>query len=447
MSPRLLSFIVFIEGFCSLGAEVLALRQLIPHTGSSIVVTAPTIGLFLLALALGYHAGARVATDFVPTVARNFLIAAFIAAIGLAGNTVDALFTHLPPAPLAYLVFTGGVLCPLAWLLGQTVPILTNLLRCPRTGEASGTALYHSTLGSFLGSVTLSLVVMQWAGVSAAVLLVAGLLFAGYLALAGLSARRVALCGAGLAVLLLANQRLWVAGETAYANYAVRPVEVPGMQSAQAFVVNNSISSLRDASEPPRHARYIERIRRLLVEDLAFRERDILVLGAGGFTLSEGDAANRYTYVDIDPSIRRLAEQHFLGAPARGTFVADDARNFVRHAGTRYAAVVVDVFTARTAIPAHLVTREFWAATRRIVADDGVLVVNLILDPALATPYARNLLASIETAWGRCAREVLQRRQALANVVVVCTPGGDTAPAEPYTDERNRADLDVLRER
>ena len=43
----LIYLIVFIEGFCSLGAEIIALRRLVPHVGSSIVVTAPTIGFFL----------------------------------------------------------------------------------------------------------------------------------------------------------------------------------------------------------------------------------------------------------------------------------------------------------------------------------------------------------------------------------------------------------------
>ena len=61
MSRLLIYTIVFIEGFCSLGAEVIALRRLVPHIGSSIVVTAPTIGFFLLALALGYASGAKVA--------------------------------------------------------------------------------------------------------------------------------------------------------------------------------------------------------------------------------------------------------------------------------------------------------------------------------------------------------------------------------------------------
>jgi hypothetical protein len=99
-----------------------------------------------------------------------------LAGIGLAGITVDWLFAHLQPTLVAYLVFIGGVLCPLAWLLGQTVPILTNLMQAERTGEASGMALYWSTLGSFLGSLTLSLIVMQWLGVSAAVFACAAIL-------------------------------------------------------------------------------------------------------------------------------------------------------------------------------------------------------------------------------------------------------------------------------
>lgn len=143
MSRALIYTIVFIEGFCSLGAEIIALRRLVPHVGSAIVVTAPTIAFFLLALALGYAAGARVATNYLAVVARNFVISAALAGIGLAGVSVDWLFAHLQPPLIAYFIFIGGVLCPLAWLLGQTVPILTKLMKHARTGEASGMA--HST--------------------------------------------------------------------------------------------------------------------------------------------------------------------------------------------------------------------------------------------------------------------------------------------------------------
>ncbi|MFA7292548.1 MAG: fused MFS/spermidine synthase [Rhodocyclaceae bacterium] len=445
MTPRQLFVIVFIEGFCSLGAEVLALRQLIPHTGSTIVVTAPTIGFFLLALALGYHAGAQVAAAYVGTVSRNFILSACIAALGLAGNTVDAIFAYFGSPVVGYLVFVGGVLCPLAYLLGQTVPVLTNLMRHERVGEKSGYALFHSTLGSFLSAVILSLLVMQWLGVSAAVMLVAGLLFIGALILLGPTPRALAMAGVGLLLTVMLNQRQGVVGETAYATYSIADVALADAVNPRAFKVNNSLSSLIDENQPPRYASYIRHIRRLLLDQLGYQDRDILVLGAGGFTLSHDEPRNRYTYVDVDPEIRQLAETHFLKEKALGEFIVDDARHFVRVTERRFDAIVVDVYTAQSAIPAHMVTQEFWVSSKRALKPEGVMVANLILDGKMASPYARNLLATIESVYGRCGIDLLHRGQSDSNVVVSCFNGSVPAPAEIYIDEKNRADTDVLR--
>ena len=444
MPRNLLYLIVFIEGFCSLGAEVIALRRLVPHVGSAIVVTAPTIGLFLLALALGYGSGARVSTRFTAVVARNFQISALLAGVGLARVTVDGLFDLVQPTGLAYLIFIGGVLCPLAWLLGQTVPVLTNLMKHTRTGEASGYALYWSTLGSFLGSVSLALVVMQWLGVSAAVLVCAVFLACGSLLLQTRTWRT------GAAALLVGVVSTVVNGwpadavtDTAYADYAVKPVNLPDNTRPRAFFVNNSLASLLDDSEPPRYARYVKHLRHILLDELAFKERDILVLGAGGFTLSHQEPLNRYTYVDIDPKIRDIAEQQFLKAPIRGTFIVDDARRYVHSTEQRFDAVVVDVFSSHTSIPGHLVTREFWTDTRRALTPQGVMLANLILDARLETPYARNLLATIESVFGRCAVEVLHKNQSLSNVMVSCHASSPPEKGRPYTDERNGADMDL----
>lgn len=444
--------VVFVEGFSSLGAEIIALRRLVPHLGSAITVTAPTIGFFLLALALGYQAGGKVESDFLPRVRRNFLLAAGLILVGLAGPVVNGLFEQVRPALLAYLLFVGGILCPVAWLLGQTVPILTNLLRHERAGARSGTALYWSTLGSFLGSASLSLLVMQWLGVSAAVLVCAGLLLVLVPLLPGPGPLwRRSLAPACCTVLgLVLNLGLPGPVETAYATYSVDPVQVPGMQEARVFRVNNSTASLMDSSEPPRYARYIERLRHLLLNDLGYRDKRILVLGAGGFSLSHREPLNDYTYVDIDPAIRELAEQRFLREPIRGRFVAEDARHFVlraAEAGDRYDAVVVDVYSALTSIPAHLVTREFWQGTRAALTPEGVMVANLILDSRLATPYARNLLATIESVYGPCAVDILFRDRPQSNVQVQCFAGPAPAPARPYTDELNPADLDLARSR
>lgn len=447
ISRRLLYLIVFIEGFCSLGAEVIALRQIIPHVGSSIVVTAPTIGFFLLALALGYHAGAKVDADYPAVVAKNFLIAALLVGVGLAGVTVNLIFEAFPVAAMAYLVFVGFVLCPVAWLMGQTVPVLSNLFDDQRVGAASGHALTWSTLGSFLGSITLSLLVMQWLGVSAAVGLCGLFLLAGHLVLLGRNWRAAWAAASVLLATVAANAWLRPVIDTAYASYAVVPVTLAGSINPRAFKNNNSVASLIDESEPPHYARYVDHIRGILLDGLGFREREILVLGAGGFTMSHREPANRYTYVNIDPAIRQIAEQRFLREPALGQFIADDARRFVKRSERRFDALVVDVFSSHTAIPAHLVTREFWQSTRRVLTADGAMIANLILDPRLATAYAHNMLATIESVYGRCAVEVLQKQQPLSNVVVTCR--NDTPPqaASVYVNELNPADFDLARSR
>ena len=122
MSRPLLLLIAAVEGFASLGIEITALRRLVPHLGSSITITAPTIGLFLVALALGYHTGGQVRGHFLARVKRNFLLAALVAGIGLSPWAGKFLFAAGSTAGAGYLLFMLLVVCPAAWLLAQTVP-------------------------------------------------------------------------------------------------------------------------------------------------------------------------------------------------------------------------------------------------------------------------------------------------------------------------------------
>ena len=135
----------------------------------------------------------------------------------------------------------------------------------------------------------------------------------------------------------------------------------------------------------------------------------------------------------------------FLREPARGEFIATDARRYLVDTERHYDAVVVDVYSSRTSIPGHLVTREFWRDTRHALKPGGVMLANLILDSRLESSYARNLLATIESAYGRCAVEVLFKAAARSNVIVTCFARETAAAARIYVDERNMADLDSAR--
>jgi spermidine synthase len=288
---------------------------------------------------------------------------------------------------------------------------------------------------------------MQWLGVSAAVAICALLLVAGHVLLSARHWRTVLASLAVISLTIICNTWLRPVIETAYANYAVTPVNLDGAINARAFKNNNSVASLIDESEPPRYARYVRHIRSILLDELQFRDRKVLVLGAGGFTLSHREPRNHYTYVDIDPAIRGIAEKKFLGEAALGDFIVDDARRFVVRSDQRFDATIVDVYSSHNSIPGHLVTREFWQSTRRVLVPEGVMIANLILDGKLATPYARNLLATIESVYGRCAIEVLHKDKPLSNVVVTCHNSNQPQATNLYIDERNSADFDLLRSR
>lgn len=464
MKRGLLLLIAFIEGFASLGVEITALRRLVPHLGSSITITAPTIGLFLVALAIGYRSGGQFSGDFLARVQRNFLLAALLAGIGLSPWAGALYFAPGNSVQSGYLLFMLVVVCPSAWLLAQTVPLISNLVVADRAGEASGQVLAASTAGSVGGASLLPLLVMPTLGVSAAGLICAASLVLAVLAAHFATRHPSILKGlpapvAVTAIVAAANVAPGpLIAETAYADYGVGRVPAARVSAdltdpLRVFLVNNQWASILDSSDPPRPTPYVQRIQHQLVDDLHLSQRDILVLGAGGFTLSLGENRNRYLYVDVDPTIDALAETYFLKQKINGQFVADDARHFLlgfeQSGRSRFDAIVVDVYSSHASVPAHLTTLEFWRLLPVALADDGVVIINLILDSRLRSPYARNLLETIETALGRCAIEVLNPAAPVAsNVLVTCRPavtdGVQARPPRPlvYTDERNPTDRD-----
>src|SRR4051812_3374317 len=61
VTPVFLGLLVFVVGMASLGAEIAGVRLLSPYFGASTVVWANTIGVVLVALAVGYWIGGRAA--------------------------------------------------------------------------------------------------------------------------------------------------------------------------------------------------------------------------------------------------------------------------------------------------------------------------------------------------------------------------------------------------
>ena len=188
-------------------------------------------------------------------------------------------------------------------------------------------------------------------------------------------------------------------------------------------------------------------MQRALAEARAAHAVEQARLDATTSALRQTRAALERGAPEVAPGLRALAERlggTLLRDRLAGDEVAEtDAGWLEARLGPRLDAIVVDVYSSRTSIPGHLVTREFWQDTRRAMKPEGALLINLILDGRLESAYARNLLGTIESVFGRCAVEVLHKAAPLSNVIVSCYQTSHAAPSSPYTDERNAADVDL----
>ncbi len=454
LQSSLLLIIVLIEGFATISAEILTIRQLIPFVGNSVVVTSIIIGIFLLFLAYGYRSGGRVKENHANILARNFIIAAVLIGIGLSYFFIHQWFSffykYIPIHEMAPLLgYLLTITAPLVYFLGQTVPLTLHLFpgnEGIKTGLLGGRVLHMNTLGSFLGAVATTIVLFTLLGVAYTVMINAFLLIV--LALLLSQSRRDVIKYSILFLLIfpigmimnVGIERRYFITTNNYANYRVANY-ITQDYIAKQLEINNSYSSMLD--EYGRGYPYIEAFKKILFGDLNMRNEDILVLGAGGFTLTaNAQDNNRYVYIDIDPNIKSISEKHFSG-PVKGEFIAMDARHYLQTTDKRFDAVVVDAYNSPLAIPQHLVTVEYFEDIKRVLKPEGVVALNIIARSNFSDSYSQRIDNTIRSVLGFCTNQPMQYTNKVINMVYICYP--QAAKEEViYTDNNNTATLDAF---
>lgn len=127
--------------------------------------------------------------------------------------------------------------------------------------------------------------------------------------------------------------------------------------------------------------------------------RRLLVIGLGGGTLPMALAQilpeAQIDVVEIDPAVTRVAKRFFgFRDGPKMKVIEADGRVYVKRAlrtGTRYDAILLDAFDHEY-IPEHLLTQEFLAEVKSLLAPGGVVVGNTFSSSRLydheSTTYA-----------------------------------------------------------
>lgn len=363
-----LVFLIFLNGYVSLSLELVVLRQLSFYVGSSAVITSIIMGTFLGFMSLGYFLGE---SKKIPTRRiRDILSVSFI---------VIALLTVLAssfPLVTKYFSFMGGVgitssvvqtfifslllLSVGPFLFGFNTTLMSRALYRFSTNY-TGNIMAWDTIGSVLGSMATTLFLMPFLGVNYTVVLVVALAVFASLILR----RRVWNMVLGAMILVFAisvNSNAYLRRTYGIlVNNANSTISVKEFGDTRVLDMNGLPMSVYNRASGA-SADYINYINDVYLYTLPRdRVRNILVLGAGGFTAGMRDTYHSYTFVDIEHTLQDISEQYFLDQKisANKRFVVQDASQFLKNTATQYDVIIVDLYTNSYQIPEGFITAEF----------------------------------------------------------------------------------------
>ena len=429
----LLQTIIFITGGAVLALELLASRIMTPYFGVSLYIWSGILSITLIALALGYRAGGRLAAgsknSAPPPEKLVFLFALMpaLAALAIVAACLlyPYLFYHLARLDLVFGAFIACLVLLFLPLLATSAmnPLLVAILlrQSPARGEladaGAGRVFFISTIGSVAGVLVTAFGMIPYLSNFSSALLVAATLAALPLILlfgtsAKIVSRRPTVTTAAVA---LAAALGLLAGADAYIG-RMWPASYGGamwQREASYRSLFGTVKILK--SEPGENGQFL----RLYFQDGLIQNmvdsdhksmslytyalealassyrpgmRSALVLGIGAGMVPMRLAAQgvNVTTVDIDPASLRAATEVFGFDSSRVRARQADARIFLRDCDNGYDVVIVDLFHG-DGVPDYLMTRNFFRDLKRCLGTDGIAVFNTFADLDYPRPYAHFL--------------------------------------------------------
>ncbi|MGH1457023.1 MAG: fused MFS/spermidine synthase [Alphaproteobacteria bacterium] len=404
--------IIILEGFIVLSSELMAIRLTIPFVGSGTDTISIIIAAVLMPLAIGYHAGGNfkkkrpdgtyrtIRTKLI----NNILISAAFLIPALSYFILQFFFFAMDEAGIENNIIQTTLYCLFfivtpVFLLGQTVPLISNYFSKERLSQITGKMLCFSTLGSFGGSIITTLVLMQYIGTHHTVSVLFALMSILVLMLAKKNMRTKTLIILGMfgfSIMINSNQimeMLHIVKNNKYSTMMIMTLDEENNEIPHLIINNNDSSKY--AKETTEKHEYIEFAEKITIEAIpeTAAPKDVLIIGAGGFTYGHNDKKNNFVYIDIDKDLKEISEKYILKEKLKPNkiFYPLPARAYLGSTNKKFDIILLDAYLGGLSIPEHLVTQEFFTEIKEHLNDKGVLVSNFILSPNFNNIFSKNI--------------------------------------------------------
>ena len=408
---------VFICGAVVMIYEINGSRILAPFIGTSTYIWTSLIGVILASLSLGYWYGGKLAdkSPRVSVLASVIFIAGGLVSITILTKevvlaSVAAMSTGLEVKAVLSSLF---LFAPASVALGFVLPYAAKLRisSLSDSGKTVGRLYALSTIGSIAGTFLAGFFLLPFVGSARTLYLLAIALFVTSLTLAPFAFNRIKVAAITLFLTGVAfNEAVAIfqfrfnsfqAIDTEYARLSLFQTSDPRTGKPVLALTNDPYftqsAMFLDSDELVfDYNRFFHLVRYF---NRGFRHS--LMIGGAAYSFPR-DYLNAYPnatidVVEIDPKMTQLAREHFrLRDDPRLKIFHEDARVFLNRASEgQYDVIMMDAFGTLFSIPYHLSTVEAARHLRRMLKDDGVLMINS--GAALSGPGSRFLQAEINT--------------------------------------------------
>jgi len=393
--------LAFTNGMAIMAVEISASRLIAPYFGTSTFVWTNVIGVIMIALAIGYYLGGKLAdkNPDLRLLLKIILIACLVLLIipFLTSPLVEFLNKSILIFKSASLLIFGGSLITVSLLfilpivlLGIVSPFIIKLMANldPQVGKDAGLVFSVSTFGSILGTFLPVLIFIPYLGTRKTIIAFSLLLI--FICLIGLFKKN------WLAfVLILILPAFWLklpdiknAQGAVFEDESVyQYFQVLDKDNLRNLSINEGLGIFSVLNKKPGEVltdSYFDYYNLLPYLDGNDINQNILILGLAGGTISTqlnhffGNDYNLHLDgVEIDQKVIEAAKKYFNLTNPSLTIYNFDGRNFLDLYNKKYNAIVIDVYANQLYISFHLTTKEFFTLVKVHLAPNGVVAMNV----------------------------------------------------------------------
>ncbi len=426
--------IVFLLGYSSLSFELIVLRQLINFVGSNTLITSIVITFILLFMSIGYYLGSVIKFNnynIRSLMLKMIIVLNMFFILASSYYIMEGFFSVTYFLNIKDFLLPVSIYCILfitvpSVFMGFITSVIGRIIHHYDT-DYTGRFMAVDTFGSVAGSIATTLIFMPFLSVSITIVILTTLTSLCLIILCN----KKHLIGCILLSLIFINMSYFINSEkfmrgtqNLIQDNALSRIEIISDDNEASILmkINGSFSS-KISNDKSLMFDYVNFINNNFINSLDKNKiHNILILGAGGFTIGLNDNINNYTYLDIEKDLQKISEKKFLHRKLGNNkkFMNQDAYLFMLNDKNMYDLIVVDVFSSLRSIPLNFVTADFFEMVKNHLKPQGIMIANIITSPNFSNKFSQRLDNTLRYVFKHnLNRQVLHFNTDAANVEYV----------------------------